>query len=133
MEIIPTEYIPGKSGKFATVLLVDDVISFAEYPGQVFDLAELLTDATKCLRFSVDRNGNISLDAHFDYWLIAELVLPARTYTSEPALDKAGKPVLDENGSPETISVAKSVLGDDVELTAWQLPPEKKLKKALSP
>lgn len=125
MEIIPTEYIPGKSGKFATVLLVDDVISFAEYPGQVFDLAELLTDAAKCLRFSVDRNGNISLDAHSDFWLIAELALPARTYTNNPALDKAGKPVLGENGESKTISTAKPVTADEIKLTIWQLPKEK--------
>ena len=122
MEIIPQQNMPHYAGIYATAVLDGTILSFEDYPGQQFDLADLQGDEPKHLRFTIDRDSNISIDAAEDYWLFAEIDLPAKTYTSEPVLDDAGEPAMDESGQPQTTFVAQPVTADDIKYTAWQLP-----------
>lgn len=122
MKIIPTKLMPNDTGKFVTAQMNGNILTFDEYPGQEFDLTDMQGSEPKRLRFTTDKAGVISVDALKDYWLFAEIDLPEKTYTSEPALDEAGEPVLDGNGMAKTISVAVPVAADNLKITAWELP-----------
>jgi len=114
-------YMPDDQGKFATPQLDGSDLSFIEFPDQVFDLAVLQSNEPRRLLFSMDQGARISVDAAEDYWLIAVIDLPAKSYDSVPVLDGEGNPVLDSDSEPQTEQVVVPTTADTIKITLWQL------------
>lgn len=127
MKIAPAKYIPDDTGHYVIAALNGTILTFDKYPDQEFDLADLQGSKAKRLRFTIDHKGNISINAAEDYWLIAELDLPAKTYTSETVLNPSGEPVIDKNGQQKTTSIVDAIYGRNLKLTAWRFPRSQKV------
>ena len=96
------------------------ILSFAEYPGQEFDLGACQGDNPQKLRIYLDKHGAL-LTASGGFWLVAEVDIPARSWAAVPVTDDAGEPVLDENGAPETRQEPAVPAVDDVRIIMWNL------------
>ena len=110
------------SGKMPTARLKGTTLKFDELPGQEHDLSKLQTEVPRRLRFTMSKDKVVSVDKSSDYWLIAEVDIPARKVVTEPVLDEKGESVLDDMGSPKVNVVEKPMTADEVKLTVWELP-----------
>lgn len=111
--ITPSARMPAEEGDFVTTQLNGTVLSFLEYPKQIFDLSGLQGDDPQRLLFSVNKNGDISINAKEDFWLIATVDTPGKTYTEMKQKDGEGNLV--------SVMRPNSIVKGDLNIIIWRL------------
>jgi hypothetical protein len=94
-------------------------LSFEGLIGEL-DLAALQTDEPRRVRVTVNYDGEISVNAKSDYWLVAEIDIPAKKYTEKAVAHKFGEPVLSKEKEPQTVQERMEI--EKVDVTLWPLP-----------
>ena len=97
------------SDQLTKPLLVKEILSFSNRKGTI-DLAALQSQEPRTIWVTMDREGNLSIDAPTNYWLVAEVAIPPAQYVS------IGKD--EETQKQKRIPMAP----DKVHITVWPLP-----------
>jgi hypothetical protein len=93
----------ANSGSFAVPVLEDEILTFDGYEGEI-DISE---HEGKRIAVSTDKDGNLSVDAPTDYWLLAEIDIP----TAETVTIGEG-----EEATSERVPI------EEIEVRLWALP-----------
>jgi hypothetical protein len=96
--------------EFATPETDGEILSFHGFAGSL-DLSELQESTPRRVRVTCDRTGQISVNAAADFWLIAEVDIPAAQYV-EPVPEEEGQ----LQTKPERVPI------ETVEVLLWALP-----------
>lgn len=108
MELNLIEKMPGT---FITPTPEGQSVWFGD---EKIDLVSLQRDHFRRVRVTMDRDGKLALDPAEDYWLLAEIDIPAAVYADRTTgeTDLEGNPVYERVREP---------IGA-VEVTLWPLP-----------
>lgn len=114
--MITTVYNKSKSDSaaYAVPRLKADMLSFDGLAGTI-DLADAQKRHKRVLRVTMDREGVIAVDMPVNYWLIAEVKIPAPAYASTGT-------------GPEeepTEQIQEPLSEQEVIVTVWPLPKER--------
>lgn len=86
--------------------------------GAVVDCVASQADTQVVINIMRDKTGGTTINGKTGAYL-AQLFIPAKQYHDQPAVDAAGKPVLDAQGNQSTTRVALPLDPNTIAVTLW--------------